>query len=81
MSQLQYLLKLTKQLPDPRLQEALDETTASTVKKIKYWIKKMEASTSLSKLHYMLRQLEADETAPTHTEREATTAWTDLDEI
>ena len=74
-------LKATKQLPDPRIQEALNENTSINSEKDEILNQKLEASTSLSELNYMLRQLEADETAPTHTEREETTAWTVLDEI
>ena len=76
-------LEAVKQLPYPRLQEALEDTT-STKSEIDHILNQnLEASTFLSELDYLLRQLEADETAPTknNTEREETTAWAVLDEI
>ena len=76
-------LESVKQLPDPRLhQEALEGTT-STISLDHILNQELEVSTSLSELNYMLRQTEANETAPTlnHTERDETTAWTVLNSI
>ena len=75
-------LKAVKQLPDPRLQWETTEETTSTISELDQILnQELEASTSLSELYYMLRQLEADETVlpPNYTEKEETKTWTVLD--
>ena len=64
-------LKIVKQLPDPRLwQETIGETTNTFSELDQILNQKLEASTSLSELDYMLRPLEADETVPPPNYRE-----------
>ena len=71
-----------KQLPDPRLQwETIEETTSTFSELDQILNQELEASTSLSEINDILRQLEADETVPSpnYTEKEETKAWTFLD--
>ena len=75
--------EIEKQLPDPRPQPEnnIEETTSMSSEIYHILNQKFDISTLLSKLDYMLRQLEADETVPppNYTEEEETEAWTVLD--
>ena len=71
------LQEADKQLPDPRLENTLEESTCTNISsEIDHILnQEFEISTSLSELDLMLRQLEAEDVPPpNNTEAEETNA-------